>query len=169
MGEYDFGIDGYQPKWLNTVPELTAAHGERLASLTGRTLTNSWLVWEPTWERWFSDCPVVLDFEGDHVEFNHQKYTDLSITWNVIDLEQPVRWSSKAEVPSVWRDDVSEGLSALRGQTLKTVLLLERDAGGDLAVGFVFSEGQLTIHNGCDANALDFDVLDSHFRRHRLG
>ncbi|SDX32909.1 hypothetical protein SAMN05421504_1021053 [Amycolatopsis xylanica] len=167
MNQFDFGLKGYRPRWLTDVPAITAAHGERLASLAGRTLTNSWLVWETLADQWLSGCPVVLDFEGEQVEINHWKADELSITWNTIDTTQPVMWCLDKERPNSWRDDVSEGLAALRGQTVRTVMVLERNES-EVAIGLVFTDGQLTIRNAGDENGLDFGVLDSHYRRHRL-
>jgi len=40
------------------------AHAGGLRSLVGRTLSSSWLVWDLEDDAWFSDCPVVLDFDG---------------------------------------------------------------------------------------------------------
>ncbi|WP_226874562.1 hypothetical protein [Microbispora sitophila] len=43
---FDFGIPGYQPRWLSGREEIAAAHGPRLAHLAGRRLTRALMVWD---------------------------------------------------------------------------------------------------------------------------
>jgi len=152
-----FGIRGYEPRWLDSLAAIEAAHGERLRSLTGRTLTRAWLVWDLDHDTWLADCPVVLDFEGHRVEINHEQFDRLSITWSTIDPARPSTWSAN-EFTLAWRDDAHPGLAALHGQTLRSVELIE-NTGGDLAHGmvspsFLLSGGRLTVHNAMDENGL---------------
>jgi hypothetical protein len=75
----------------STIRDPTStAHGRRLAGLAGRTLHHVWLVWDLRADEWFTDCLVVLDFGDEHVEINHQKFDDLSSTFNSIDPRQTV-------------------------------------------------------------------------------
>ncbi|MFY1616317.1 hypothetical protein [Micromonospora sp. WMMD736] len=170
---FDFGIAGYQPVWLNGVDEIAARHGHRLRSLVGRRLTSSWLVWNDDPDEWFPDCPVVLDFTGERLEVNHQKFNDLSITWNSIDVTRGPEWPTSDGFQLRWRDDVHDVLAALRGQRLEAVTLLEW-AGDDLAAGTVtvglrFADGWLTVYNALDENGLGFGDLPSEYRRHPVG
>lgn len=82
-----FGIENYSPRWLNGIAGIRATHAQRLRTLIGRPLTRLWLVWDTQDDEWFSDCPVLLDFDGEQVEINHYKFHDLSITWNSVDPE----------------------------------------------------------------------------------
>ncbi|MFG3558328.1 hypothetical protein ACGGAQ_28515 [Micromonospora sp. NPDC047557] len=75
---FDFGIAGYHPSWLSGVDEIANRHRQRLQSLVGRRLTATWLVWDDDRDEWFADCPVVLDFAGERLEVNHQKFDELS-------------------------------------------------------------------------------------------
>ncbi|MEV4720136.1 hypothetical protein AB0J94_23295 [Micromonospora noduli] len=170
---FDFGIDGYQPRWLNGEDSVARHHGGRLARLVGRTLRSPWVVWEAEHDEWFADCPVVLDFAGERLEVNHQKFDDLSITWNSVDVTRPPVWSTSDDFRLVWRDDAPAVLAALRGQRLEAVELLEW-AGGDLAdgsvaVGLRFPDGWLTLYNALDENGIAFGQLEPEYRRHRLG
>ena len=169
----DFGIDGYQPGWLNGKDQVARLHGGRLGRLVGRVLTDPWVVWDLENDEWFADCPVVLDFAGERLEVSHQKFDDLSITWNSVDVTRPPVWPTSDGFRLVWRDDVPAVLAARRGQRLEAVELLEW-AGGDLAdgavaVGLRFPDGWLTIYNGLDENALAFGQLQPQYQRHRLG
>ncbi|WP_431903854.1 hypothetical protein [Nonomuraea sp. bgisy101] len=89
---FDFGIPGYRAEWLSGRSAIAAAHGNRLARLTGRRLTRALLVWDIDEDEWFADCPVILDFEGEQVEIEHRKFDKLSITWNTIDPAGSPDW-----------------------------------------------------------------------------
>ncbi|MEU6339388.1 hypothetical protein ABZ883_00315 [Streptomyces sp. NPDC046977] len=164
---FDFGIDGYRPDWLNGHPSVAARHGARLAALIGRPLARAWLVWDIRDDEWFADCPVLLDFTGDQVEINHQKFDDVSITWNSADPHQPVVWP---DFDFRWRHDARGELQALQGQILQGVQLLEWTGNdmalGTVAVGFRFPRGQLTVFNALDENGLLFGPPDARYRCH---
>jgi hypothetical protein len=49
-----FGIQDYQPRWLNGHDSIAAAHGQRLAGLAGHTLQHVWLVWDLDDDDWFT-------------------------------------------------------------------------------------------------------------------
>jgi hypothetical protein len=174
-----FDIRGYQPHWLNGLREITAAHGPRLGVLTGRCLTDVWLAWDLDDDEWFADAPVLLNFEGEQVEINHQKFDDLSVTWNSVDPVGHATWSfPPGDKPDVhafhlgWRRDARPELGELRGQVLGAVELLQwagRDvAKGMIAPSFAFTDGRLTIHNALDENGLEFGAPDPDYRRHTV-
>jgi hypothetical protein len=166
---FNFGIEGYRPQWLNGHSAVAAGHGQRLRALIGRPLARAWLVWDVQDNEWFSDCPVLLDFTGEQVEINHQKFDDLSITWNTVDPHQPVQWP---DFDLQWRHDMHPELHALQGQVLQDVKILEWTgsdmAQGMVAVSFRFPRSQLTIANALDENDLTFGPPESHYRRHSL-
>lgn len=163
---FDFGIAGYQPVWLNGRGEVTQKHGHRLRGLVGRTPARVWMVWDLQDDEWFSDCPVLFDFDGEQVEINHHRFDDLSLTWNTIDPRRPVRWP---DFDLQWRTDPHPGLHALRGLTLKGVELLEwtgRDvAQGVVDVSFVFEASRVTVFNALDENGLSFGPPDDRNQR----
>lgn len=172
-----FDIQGYEPQWLNGLSSIAAAHGPRLQALAGRHLRHIWLLWDLTDDEWFADGPVLLDFDDEQVEINHQKFDDLSITWNTVDpVGQPAWSNGDGGHPDdhvfrlAWRHDAHAEAAALQGQRLQQVELLEY-AGGDVAdgmvaVSFAFPDGRVTISNGLDENLLEFGEPDPGFRRH---
>ncbi|MDT5024063.1 MAG: hypothetical protein QOE61_489 [Micromonosporaceae bacterium] len=170
---FDFGIGGYQPRWLSGVNEVTNHHGRQLRGLVGRRLTRTWVVWDADGDEWFADCPVALDFAGERLEIGHQKLDDLSITWNSVDVNQMPAWPMSDGFRLVWRDDVPAALADRCGQRLEAVELLEWAgddlAGGSVAVGLRFAGGWLTLYNALDENGLAFGELKPQYRRHRLG
>ncbi|MBM0255510.1 hypothetical protein [Micromonospora sp. 4G55] len=169
---FDFGISGYRPQWVQARSAIAAAHGRRLAALAGQTLHHVWLVWDLDADEWFPDCPVVLAFDDDQVEVNHQKTDDLSVTFSSIDLAQPVVWPTSDGFSLAWRADPLPELAALHGQQLDHAELLEWIGGtmadGSVAVGFTFTEGQLTVYNALDENGLEFDPPSQEWRQHAL-
>lgn len=82
----------------------------------------------------FADCPVLLDFDGEQLEVNHQMFDELSLTWNSADPSQPVTWPTSDGFRMVWRDDALPELLALQGQRLEAIDVAEwNGADGDLA------------------------------------
>jgi hypothetical protein len=174
-----FDIAGYQPHWLNGHRAITDTYGQRLGALVGRHLDHVWLVWDRDADEWFADGPVLLDFGGEQVELNHQKFSDLSITWNTVDPVGQATWSNgDDDDPEVytfslaWRHDARPELAVLEGRQLTAVELLEW-AGGDvangmIAVSFVFTDDRLTISNALDENALELGTPHPNYRRHPL-
>lgn len=170
---FDFGIAGYQPHWLRGREATAAAHGTRLAALAGRTLAHVWLVWDLDADDWFADCPVLLDFGTAQVEINHERFDDLSITWNSIDPTQPVTWPTSDDFHLAWRPEPLPQLTALPGQRLDHAEFLEwvddaDMADGSVGVGFVFPTANLVISNGLDVNNLSYTPPAPHYRRHPL-
>ncbi|MFI6874538.1 hypothetical protein ACIBL6_13945 [Streptomyces sp. NPDC050400] len=166
---FDFGIADYRPEWRSGYSAVLESSGVRLRRLISRPLTHAWLVWDLRDDEWFTDCPVLLDFDGEQVEVNHFKFDDLSITWNTISPHKPVRWPGFG---LQWRHDMRPDLCALQGQLLQDIELLEW-AGDDLArdtvaVSFAFPETSLTIFNALDENGLAIGLPDLRYRRHSL-
>lgn len=166
---FNFGIESYRPQWLNGRSAVVAGHSQQLRALIGRRLIHVWLVWDVQDNEWFSGCPVLLDLTGEQVEINHQKFDDLSITWNTIDPHQPVLWP---DFDLQWHHDVHAELQNLQGQILQDVELLEWTgsdmAQGAVAVSFRFPDNQLTIANALDENGLTFGPPEPRYQRHAL-
>jgi hypothetical protein len=166
---FEFDIESYRPQWLRGHSVITAAHGRRLRALIGRPLTHAWLAWDFQDNEWFSDCPVLFDFDGEQAEINHAKFDDLAITWNTVDPRRPVRWPGFA---LQWRDDQRPELRAFQGQALRDIELLVwtgRDmARGSVALSFRFTGGHVTVFNALDENGLSLGPPEPHHRRHSL-
>lgn len=172
--EFDFGIDGYRPRWLCGWRVVEAEHGERLRGLVGRVLTRGWVTVDPETEMWFNQWPVLLDFEGEQVEINHKGACDMSITWNTIDPARPVVWG---DLRLIWRDDIASHLVLSRGQTVRAVDLLEwevhddveDDEVRDIAVALTIGNTELVIYNETDDNQLRTAPPTPWHRRHHIG
>lgn len=139
--------------------------------LEGRRLTQTFVVWDLEDDAWFSDGLVLLAFEGEQVEIVHQKFDELSITWNTVDPSQPLDWGGEA-FRLAWRPDLPGDLAELRGQRLQDVELLEWTgedmARGTVAVSFAFPDGRVTIYNALDENGMEFGLPDRRYAPHRL-
>ncbi|MHA4950711.1 hypothetical protein ACX27O_25625 [Micromonospora sp. SD19] len=169
---FNFGIPGYQPDWRHGIADVTSRDAQRLRGLVGRRLTSTWVVWDDDDDSWFADCPVVLDFDEERLEINHQKFDDLSITWCAIDVTRAPIWPTSDGFRLRWRDDAPAPLAARRGQRLEAVELLEYTGGdladGTVALGLRFADGWLTIYNALDENGIEVGELSPQYRRHRL-
>jgi hypothetical protein len=162
------GIEGYEPAWQRGFASIRATHGSHLVDLLGRRLTHAWLLWDQETDEWFADAPVLLDFDGEQLEIQHQKFDDVSLTWGTADADAPV---SFLEFDLVWRSGVVPDLTRLEGQHLRDVTLLEWQgsdmANGMVAVHLLFDDGQLTVYNALDENGLSFGPPMPQYVRHR--
>jgi hypothetical protein len=169
-----FGIEDYEPEWLNGRDSITDAHGRRLARLAGRTLRHIWLLWDRNADEWFADAPVLLDIDGERVGIDHQKFDDLCVTWDTIDPTLPIEASFDQDslFDLAWRPEPTPQLAELVGRTLNRVVLLEWAGGdddmanGSVAIGFDLTPGWLTIFNALDENGLAFGPPDDRYRHH---
>jgi hypothetical protein len=168
---FRFGIQNYRPHWLRGRDSITTSHGRRLARLAGLTLQHVWLLWDLTDDEWFTDAPVLLQFGDEQVEIDHQKFDDVSITWNTINPAQKIEDDF---FHLAWRPEPLPPLTELPGQTLDHVELLEWSSGpndmanGSIALGFNFPPAWLTIFNALDENGVSHDLPHPHYRRHRI-
>ncbi|MEI7054770.1 hypothetical protein WBG06_03035 [Nocardioides sp. CCNWLW239] len=166
-----FGIEGFDPEWKSGARSLWHLHGADLSGLVGRRLRACWLVWDSSDDSWFADAPVVLDFEGRHLEICHNKFDELDIAWNRIDLLRPILWryDDDGPMPLSWCDDRAPELDRFRGRVLRRCTLEEwvddDVANGMVAVGFTFDNGGFLVSNGLDENQIDVRPVGSHFRR----
>ncbi len=169
---FDFGVPGYRPQWMTGLSVVMAAQGIRLAGLVGRRLSRVLVVWDPDEDEWFADGLVLLDFDGEQVEIVHQRFHDVSITWNTVDPAQPMDWAGEG-FRLVWRDDAFREVAALEGQELRAVELLDwvgdDIAKGTVALSFVFPQGRITVYNALDENGIEFDPPDLRYDRHVVG
>lgn len=92
-------ISGWVPDWGSAATQL-ASHGPRLRSLRGRRVVQTWIVWILDSDCWFADLPVVVVFDdGSQLEVCWQKFDELSISWNTIDVNVTPRCGG----PGPWR------------------------------------------------------------------
>ncbi|GAB3884431.1 hypothetical protein GCM10027612_18130 [Microbispora bryophytorum subsp. camponoti] len=88
--------------------------------LEGRRLTRALLLWDLDKDVWFSDGLVLLDFEGEQIEIVHQKFDEISITWNTVDPARTLDWAGEG-FRLAWREGVPGALARLQGQRLQAV------------------------------------------------
>lgn len=107
----DIDVSGWQPAWKPADTQLHT-HAERLRSLPGRRVSDTWIVWNLEHDQWFADLPVLVQFDdGQQLEVGWQKFDDLSITWNTIDVAvTPHAWVTW---PLEWRSQAHPALSEI--------------------------------------------------------
>ena len=111
----------------------------------------------------------MLDFAGEQLEIQHQKFDDLSLTWNTIDPFQHVPYP---DFDLVWRDDAVAELTRLQTRTVTAVDLLEYRgadmANGMVAVGIRFGDDYLVVQNNLDENGLAFGSPQREYQVHPI-
>jgi hypothetical protein len=150
------GIEGYEPVWHHNAKALAAAHRPRFSRLIGRTLVGAWIMWDIDRWSWFTDGPVILGFGDSNVEITHRKFDECAITWDQIDMAQPIDWYEHFD----WRPDPHAALRNARGRALRAVNIIELVTAAEWrprilhAVEFLFDGARLAIYNAMDENGL---------------
>ena len=115
----DVDVSGWRPTWQPAEVQLRT-HAERLRSLRGRRVSDTWIVWNLEHGQWFADLPIVVQFQdGTQLEVGWQKFDDLSITWDTIDLTiTPHAWVTW---PLEWRSQAHPALATITGHEVVQV------------------------------------------------
>lgn len=120
-------------------------HGARLAALRGRRLSRSWVVWDRESDRWFNDAPIVLEFEGERLDFCATRSDEVAISWNGIDVSRQPGWFGLTDALD-WRGDGLAALACHRGGLVLDARV-SRDPNG---CAFTLESGELRIFNAVD-------------------
>lgn len=164
----DHGIPGWAPRWGPAGEQLTELRSI-LVGLRGRRIVDSRVVWDLEDNSWFADLPVVLLLD-DHrqLEISWQKFDDLSISWDSLDLEAaPIGW---ADQPLAWQSQGHDALRSVNGRVITSTALTELlfttgqtgTPGGWLVGGLLLETdgGSLHIFNALDENGLSFGPFE---------
>jgi hypothetical protein len=119
MTPKDPNVSGWRPDFRPAEDQIRL-EAESLRSLVGKQIGGAWLVWNLEEDEWFSDLPVVLAFDGGkQLEVCWEKFDDLSITWDTIDLTHtPRAW---VDWPLEWRPAAHQALASSLGATVLAV------------------------------------------------
>ena len=115
----DFDISGWVPHWMTARDQLNLQRTD-LLGLRGQRIVDSWLVCDLEHDSWFADLPVILAFDnGRHLEVSWQKFDELSVTWNTIDVL--IEHQAWVEWPLTWRSQGHESLISVAGTVVQEV------------------------------------------------
>ncbi|GIE85927.1 hypothetical protein SAMN06264365_104522 [Actinoplanes regularis] len=166
---WDEAMSGWRSSFADPPTQLRSQRSDLLA-LVGRRLQAGWTGWDPARNVWRPEFPVVLVFEGGvQLELAWQKWNDLSITWNTVDLGTP---PTVLSTPYEWCSSQPHPLAAVAGRTLTGWAVTESpyfdgetDLSGELPMDAVagwstqglwieFAGIGLHVYSGADANGI---------------
>lgn len=112
-------ISGWRSDWRPAQEQLQRQAGP-LLSLRGQRIVDAWIVWMLDRDEWFADLPVVLGFgDGRRLEIGWQKFDELSVSWNTIEVDTPPQaWVTS---PLQWRSQAHPALRSVVGETVRAV------------------------------------------------
>ena len=112
-------VSGWAPDFLPAEVQFSRS-ADALRGIVGYQISRTWVVWNLELDEWFADLPVVLQLKaGPQLEVCWEKFDDLSITWNTIDVTTtPRAW---VEWPLVWRQAALPALAAVTGDVVRTI------------------------------------------------
>jgi hypothetical protein len=119
MTPKDPNVSGWRPDF-GPAQERIRREAGNLRGLMWQRVSSAWLVWNLQGDEWFADLPVVLAFDrGPQLEVCWEKFDDLSITWDTIDLAQtPRAW---VDWRLEWRPAAHPALASQVGATIRDV------------------------------------------------
>lgn len=119
MTPKDPTVSGWVPNFLPADSQL-GRHADALRSLVGHQIADAWVVWDLEQDEWFADLPVVLQMKnGPQLEVCWEKFDDLSITWDTIDVTMtPHAW---VDWPLEWRHQALPPLASVVGAAVQRV------------------------------------------------
>lgn len=169
------GINNYNPTFYTDMNDLINNHGDKLRSLIGSTLEEIWTVHEVSEGEFWADCPVVFVIARNQFEFCSFKDSELSITWNKIDLKQKIDWYGSKGLNLEWRKNVVRDLVPYINKKIESVEIIELNEEINVApsrflhsplllngIGFSFDDGYISVFNAFDETDISPQRLEKH-------
>lgn len=112
-------VSGWKPDFLSADLQLEK-QASLLSALVGDHVVAAWTVWMVDQDEWFADLPVVLELKsGRQMELCWEKFDDLSVTWDTIDLAvTPKAW---VDWPLEWRREENSPFGPIFGSPITEV------------------------------------------------
>jgi len=111
-------------EYINNLEEFLLQKRDILKSFIGRRLTESWVIWDCEDNEWFTDGPIVLNFENKHLTFCANKFEELAVDENSFDFNKKptVGW---ADFDLEWRKNCLSVLNSQLGEKLIKIYATE--------------------------------------------
>jgi hypothetical protein len=168
------GIPNYETNFVYTTDEILSLCRNLAREIIGKTIECSWVAILRSDEHWLKDLPIILRIGGNNYEVCWMKFSDLSITKNLINVQDGFNWmdSEDEELLCDWQKNGLPKLQAVIGQSIKSIQLLEAQYSfGDNqtwlpnGVEFILSNGYLSIFNNLDENGISLNKWEGDFYR----
>ena len=138
------GVLGYHPQHVETIAEL-GGHRARLDALVGSTFRGSLACWDTTDDEWFTDAPLILEFDHARLELAAFKL-HLCVSWNEIDVGRRIEW---ADFRLAWKANALPPLDPLRGQVIDELNVIEY-RGDFNGLGLRAGDASVEVYNAFD-------------------
>ena len=128
---------GYKMNLIDELDGFLEVHQARLKAIVGTQICQMWFVWSEPYSEWWVDAPVVLDFGGQHLEFQGCKFM-CSVCWDSIRLQDPL------DPGLVWVQQLPNyDLSQILGRRVESINLFTLARGERVrGLEFVLESGQ---------------------------
>ncbi len=58
------------------------------SNIIGKDIQNIWVVWELNDDKWYSDCPVILELDNQLLLINNYNECSIDIGWNALSIDK---------------------------------------------------------------------------------
>ncbi|TCI90674.1 hypothetical protein [Tenacibaculum sp. M341] len=178
------GIESFNPKFYRKASYFKNDFQKVLKNLIGNKIDTFWLMWNVSQDEWLADGPVVLEINGDRLEFTAYQLDDFSLSINSFELTEKLDWYGMGdEMPLKWKEKANQLLSKNLDKKITAINILQYDFYGNkneseyILVGIEFvleKESEIdqknffSIYNGLDQNALDDTEVQFNGQIHRI-
>jgi hypothetical protein len=163
-----WGIPNWEPKFVESTPEVLALCRGMATAIIGREIECSWVAWHHSYDEWWNNAPVILRINGVNYEICWSKESDFALTRDTIDVESPCLWADTEDSIISWRKDALPILQNLKGRRVLTLELHEAqvtigtpETGGisnqywvPHSLNLTCDDAFLSIYNAFDCNGL---------------
>lgn len=155
-------IEGWKPEWVSDKEQAIDLLKEKARAWVGSKIEATYIGWLEEHNEWFPDVPVVLIIAGKQYEICWQKFDELSITENQINLDVH---ETAAGVPISMRLNALPEFRKAVGRKILAIELGENEMGfGERgvdrpmrivnSVNFILEGGYLAVFNAMDENGV---------------
>jgi hypothetical protein len=170
----NLGIPNYEGKFVYENDEVLLLYNKFASEVIGKTIDCSWIAFLRSDGKWLEGLPIILQIDNKNYEICWMKFSDISITQNSINVNQPFNWmdSEDEELLCDWKKDDLPSLQNAIGQSIKSIKVLEaRHSFGENhiwlpnGIEFILENGYLSIFNNLDQNGISNEEWQDEFHR----
>ena len=156
---------------------LIEKESPRFTKIIGKEIQNIWIVWELNDDKWYSDCPVVIEVNNQLLLINNYQECSIDIGWNTLSIDNKVynfdygynsslQWTNQYEKVNKFVGGRIEEIYCEEYLLEQTVMMSKSNhnsVGEKIqkwlfsGIGIMTDRGYLSIFNGLDENAFEFE------------
>jgi len=151
-------------RYFNNEDDVIKLWNPILELIKNHFVCNVYGVWDNIDNKWFDDCPIVVQFNVGFLCVNVQNENDLSLGWNDIDLNEKPYWFDVRDDEKIikelnWKEDLIwkkyDELGIMTDKKIRSVQIIS-DRYGLRGIAFHTEDNSLIVENAGDCIIVKF-------------